>query len=149
MFYIALSIISLYLAYIFIRYRQIPISISDTFYLGANWLFTAVMWIIGFTTAASLINITPETYQFLPFLIGAGLLFVGAAPQFKENFVSKVHYGGALVFALAVNAWASIYCSPWVLLTWLSALLWFKTKQRTFWAEIVCIINILIAYVVS
>ena len=149
MFYIALSIISLYLAYIFIRYRQIPVSISDTFYLGANWLFTAVMWIIGFTTAASLINITSETYQFLPFLIGAGLLFVGAAPHFKEDLEGKVHTGGAIVFGIASQVWASIYFTPWLLLTWLTVPIWFKTKQRTFWAEILCIINIIIAYLLG
>lgn len=149
MFYIALSVLLIYLLIIFIKYKQIPTSLSETFYIGANWWFTAILWIIGFATASSLISITPESYQFLGFLTGAGLLFVGAAPHFKEEFEGKIHYGGAYIFGIASQIWAVLQVSPYLLLTWLLFAMLITTKQRVFWAEMVCVINLIIAYALS
>lgn len=149
MFYIALSIVLIYLIISFIRFKQIPESISNTFYLGNKWWFSAVMIILGFLITTSLLNVTSEYYQCFAFFTGAGLLFVGAAPHFKEDLEGKVHTGGAIIFGIASQVWASIYFTPWLLLTWLTVPIWFKTKQRTFWAEILCIINIIIAYLLG
>lgn len=150
MFHFTILVLIVYLVFVFIKYKQIPTSLSDTYYLGAGWLFTIVIWTLGFLSVASLITITPILYQFLPFLLGSGLLFVGAAPRFKESYQTKIHYGGAIVFGLASNIWACLYFSPWVLLTWLSAiyLVPFSTK-RTFWIEMICVINLIIAYEMS
>lgn len=146
MFYILISIITIYLLFSIIKYKQIPESISDTFYLGNKWWFTFTMFVLGFLICAILIPITPEMYQFTTFLTGAGLLFVGAAPHFKDKSEKKVHFGGALTFGLFSQIWASLYCSPWLLLTWLFLIPLWKTKQRTFWIELICIINIILAY---
>lgn len=146
MFYTALTIVAIYLCINIYIYRQIPESISNTFYLGSKWWFSGAMILLGFLISASLLNTTPESYQFTAFFIGAGLLFVGAAPHFKDDTEKYIHFGGAGVFGLTSQVWASLYCSPWLLLTWLVMIPLWKTKQRTFWIEIVCIINIILAY---
>ena len=146
MFYILVYIITTYLLISIIRYKQIPESISDTFYLGNKWWFTITMFILGFLVCATLIPITTEAFQFLAFLTGAGLLFVGAAPHFKDDFEAKVHFSGAFIFGLASQFWTSIYYSPWLLLTWAILILLWNTKQKTFWIELICIINIILAY---
>lgn len=148
MFYILISIITIYLLFSIIKYKQIPESISDTFYLGNKQWFTFTMFVLGFLVCSTLIPITSEMYQFTAFLIGAGLLFVGAAPHFKDVSEKKIHFGGALIFGLASQIWASLYCSPWLLLTWLFLIPLWKTKQRTFWIELICIINIILAYLI-
>ena len=86
------------------------------------------MVVLGFLICSTLIPITPEMYQFTAFLIGAGLLFVGAAPHFKDKSEKKIHFGGALVFGLTSQIWASLYYSPWLLLTWLFLIPLWKTK---------------------
>ena len=149
MFYTAILILVIYIVYIFIRYKQIPKSLSETYYLGSKYWFTIVMIIIGQLLMMALINVTPLTYQFLSFFTGVGLMFVGAAPCFKEDLQNEVHSGGAVISALCSQAWVCLYGTPWILLTWLSTLLWFNTKQRTFWAEIICIINVIIAYLLG
>lgn len=146
MFYILISIITIYLLFSIIKYKQIPESISDTFYLGNKWWFTITMFILGFLVCATLIPITTEAFQFMAFLTGAGLLFVGAAPHFKDDFEAQVHFSGATIFGLVSQFWASIYCSPWLLLTWVILVPLWNTKQRTFWVELICIINIILAY---
>ena len=146
MFYVLISIITIYLLFSIIKYKQIPESISDTFYLGNKWWFTFTMFVLGFLICAILIPITSEMYQFTIFLTGAGLLFVGAAPHFKDKSEKKVHFGGAFIFGLASQIWSSLYCSPWLLLTWLFLIPLWKTKQKTFWIELICIINIILAY---
>lgn len=146
MFIAALGILILYLSYVFIRYKCIPDSISDTFYLGTKYGFTFVMWAIGFLTVMSLLPITPIAYQFIAFLLAAGLLLVGAAPHFKESFEGGVHKAGALLFGFSSQAWAFIYGSPWLLITWILIAPLIKTRQKVFWIEIACIINLVIAY---
>lgn len=147
MFYIALGILVVYLTYIFYKFKCIPNSISDTFYLGANWLFTVVIGAIGFTTTAALLNVTPELYQFIAFLTGVGLVFVSAAPHFKERTEGVVHFSGALLFAISSQIWALLFFSPWVLLTWVFIIPVIKSRSATFWAEIICIVNLTIAYI--
>lgn len=106
------------------------------------------MFVLGFLVCSTLIPITSEMYQFTAFLIGAGLLFVGSAPHFKDDSEKKIHFGGALIFGLFSQIWASLYCSPWLLLTQLFLIPLWKTKQRTFWIEFICIINIILAYLI-
>lgn len=148
MFYILLSIVTIYLLFSIIKYKQIPESISDTFYLGNKQWFTFTMVVLGFLVCATLIPVTLELYQFTIFLTGAGLLFVGAAPHFKDEFEKKIHFGGAFIFGLFSQIWASLYCSPWLLLTQLFLIPLWKTNQRTFWIEFICIINIILAYLI-
>lgn len=144
--YISLSIFVIYLLYIFIRFKCIPESVSDTFYLGTKYLFTFAMWAIAFTLLIPALDITPEPYKIIAFLIGAGLTFVGAAPYFKDDQEKYIHFGGALTFGFASQIWCALMFSPWILLDWILIIPFIKSKKRTFWIEVLCVINLLIVY---
>lgn len=145
-FYIALGILVVYIIYSCLRYKCIPNSISDTFYLGNKWAFTFVIWAISFLTAPALISASSPSYSFLAFFTVAGLLFVGAAPHFKEHNERAIHVAGACIFGFFGQIWAFIHFSPQLLLTWVISSPLLATKQKTFWIEIICIINLVLAY---
>lgn len=144
---VGVIILAIYLTIIMVKEKCVPPSISDTFYLCGKWWFTFVMWTECILMCIGLISSTCDSWQFLAFLSGAGLGFVGAAPHFKEDLEHTVHFAGAYTFAIASQLWAFIVVSPWLLITWafaLALILKFK-KQATFIAEIACVLNIAIA----
>jgi hypothetical protein len=131
----------------------IPASVSDTFYLlpkGWRWLFTAFCWGVSIIVAPWL-DATPETWRFLAFLSVGGLMFVGTAAQFREEFVARVHFAAAGVCAVASQLWIFIVPGLW----WVSVAcllaagaacfcLWRRASRKTgrpqfanavFWAE--------------
>lgn len=110
-----LAVVSLviFLAYLIGMYMYfgIPASLSDTYYKlenrrkGAGWLFTGMCWGVAFPLLPYLLDVTPPSYQFTAFLACAGLMFVGAAPQFKLSLTGPVHYGGAAVCSASAVLW--------------------------------------------
>ena len=129
-----LIIISLviFLAYLLITYAWfgIPYSISDTYYKlesrkkGTDWLFSAMCVSVGGLLLPALLDITPASYQFAAFLACAGLIFVGAAPQFKMSLTGSVHYGAAAVCVIFSQLWVGLTCW-WVLIPiWLAFVVW-------------------------
>lgn len=117
---LVISIISflVLVMYLVIMYKKfgLPSMISDTYYQletsrkGAGWLFTAVLWIVSFSVLLCLLD-TGEGIQAFAFLGCAGLAFVGAAPQFKEQDVRNVHRLGAIIAAAGGIGWSISVCS--------------------------------------
>lgn len=94
LYLIMVSIFIGYLSFIVIKYGILP-SISDSWYkLPRNQqpLFTFFCW--GFAMPALIIGVE-LTDNFLMFLAGSGICFVGAAAAFKEKLTKSIHYGGA------------------------------------------------------
>ncbi len=89
----------------------VPTSLSDTYYLfnekkkGLGILFTLLMWLMTFTLVISMIEITNDNIEFLPFLCIMGIGFVGAAPLFKSNYQVKIHFTGAALSAITAIIW--------------------------------------------
>lgn len=122
----------------------VPASISDTYYLlekkhkGLGWLFTAMCWLVGGLLLPALLDMTPDHYQFTAFLSCAGLIFVGAAPQFKLQLTGTVHYSSAGVCVVFSQLWTAL-TRWWVLLpVWLSyiactAIAVKRQKEGVFW----------------
>lgn len=158
---ISLVIFLAYLAGMY-KYFGIPYSISDTYYKlearkkGTGWLFTAMCWGVGGLLLPALLDITPESYQFTAFLACAGLIFVGAAPQFKLSLTRSVHYGAAAVCVIFSQIWVGFTCW-WVLLpVWISFIgyilygmfrysdlfrgrIYFIESKPMFWCEVAAI----------
>lgn len=107
---VSLVIFLAYLVGMYI-YFGIPASLSDTYYKlekrrkGAGWFFTAMCWGISFPLLPYLLDVTPAGYQFTAFLACAGLMFVGAAPQFKLSLTGPVHYVSAALCCAAAVLW--------------------------------------------
>lgn len=171
-----LIIISLviFLAYVVgtCLYFGVPASISDTYYKlerrhkGLGWLFTAMCWLVGGLLLPALLEITPESYQFTAFLACAGLLFVGAAPQFKLSLTGAVHYGSAAVCVVFSQIWVGLTVW-WVLLpVWIGFIsyilygmirhldlfrgrIYFIESKPMFWAELAAIMATYIAVFIN
>lgn len=80
---ISFLIITSYVGVMIYR-KGIPYSISDTYYslehkvwFGFSMIATALLLM------PSILDRTPENFQFLAFLMCAGICFVGVAPNFK------------------------------------------------------------------
>lgn len=118
---LSLAIILTYVG-VMVKRNGIPYSISDTFYslkhkgwFGFSVIGTALLLM------PSILSYTPESYQFLTFLMCAGLIFVGAAPNFKKGLDRPIHIGATCIAALSSQIWI-ILTQPWVLFIWFA---WF------------------------
>lgn len=131
----------------------IPASISDTYYLlerkrrGLGWLFTAFSWGVAFTLLPAWLDMTPQAYQFLPFLAAAGLAFVGAAPQFKLSLTGPVHYVGAAACCLSAGAWVALSGAWWTLPAAYAVFLGVASFDHKwmFWIEIAAFVSVFLS----
>ena len=113
-----------------VLYFGVPASISDTYYKleyrhkGAGWLFSAMCVGVGGLLLPALLEMTPASCQFTTFLACAGLIFVGAAPQFKLSLTGSVHYGSAALCVVFSQIWVGLMCW-WVLIpVWLAYIIY-------------------------
>lgn len=136
------AIMSLYLT-AYILHRGIPCSISDTYYhTERKWLFPVCTAISGALALVPLLNITPETYQFVAFFIVASILFVAAAPAFKEELTNYVHYGAASVLGLSAIVWLILTTGvPYIAIAGaITAML--DRRHLLFWIEVGLLYNL-------
>lgn len=111
---ISTAILALYLVIYFIRYKVVPSSLSETFYIiDVPYQFTLTLFAMVFTIVMPLIEVTPDALRVLAFLVPVGIAFVGAAPCFKEEFEGKVHKTGALVAAVFALLWVILAVRLW------------------------------------
>lgn len=150
LFYIAIIEIVTYLVVTIAKFG-IPKSISDTYYLWkkkSKFLFTFIMWLTGLPLLFYWVDIAPNAVKFLPFLSVSGMCFVGAACAFKETLTNKVHYisagiwaGTALLYFIITNSFIPIVIG--VVFAFIGFFI-NKYKNQTFWAEIACVIMIIV-----
>ena len=139
LFIIANLIFVLYVSFIWIKYG-VQKSISNSYYVlprNINFLFTFFCW--GFALPVIIIG-APQTP--LMFFAGAGICFVGAAAQIKEEFVRRFHVACAVI-AIALSQIAIVFVYDMWFMTLICALLlliaYFGNKKTwIWWMEIVC-----------
>lgn len=152
LYWIPVALIIGYIVTTCLVFDQVPKSISNTHYMwkekGLKYLFTFVMWATGLPIMIYWINISPQCYQFLPFVSIAAMCFVGAACAFKETLTSTVHYASAGVWASAavlyfvlIGEWGSLIAGA---LFALLGLISDRFRHFTFWAEIACVLAMII-----
>lgn len=111
-------IIASYTAAVCIKGRSVPNSISATFYkLEHKTWFLATMWFTAGLLMPAILEVSNEDTKFLAFLACAGMLLVGAAPNFKDKTEGRVHTAGATLCILASQAWVALNY-PWCLTAW-------------------------------
>ena len=145
---IALSILAVYTAATIAIYGDVPISISNTYYIwrekfGFRLLFSFVMWAVGILTVIYWENKCAGRYEWLPFLSVSGICFVGAASAYKETLTAATHYtaaavwaGAAIAFFTLIGDWQSIIVG---LIVGLVGFTGDRFRNLTFWAEIAVI----------
>lgn len=153
LYYIPVVEIVAYLITTIIVFGGIPKSISDTFYQWKDkphcrFLFTFVMWTVGLPIMIYWISVSKQSLQFIPFLSICGMLFVGAACAFKESLTKEVHFSAAGVWAffavlyfVLVQDWVAIICGG---VTFVLMALFIGRKHFTFWAEVACIVTMMV-----
>lgn len=127
-----------YVAYIVVKFGFLP-SLSDSYYhlsvKTRDVIFTLVLWCTGIM--AMILG-----QSGLMFFAGAGICFVGAAPQFLEKFVKPIHIAGAFCSGLFSQLYILINTSFW----WISIIFIFiglifllmRIKNLVWWIEMLC-----------
>ena len=151
---ISLLVIASYTVAVCIKQKGIPYSISATFYkLKHPYWFMAVMWSTAGLLMPAVLDISKPGTEFLAFLACAGMIFVGAAPNFKEEMEGKVHMSGAVICVVASQLWVGCTSFWWVLIpVWLAFIIYtvigmgkritgsiwhdFMSTKPMFWCEI-------------
>lgn len=144
---IAITVIVLYVGAMIYTGRQIPESISQTVFVlprKGQWLFTVVMWVVGFLLMPVLMEKVSEQTQFIAFLMVSGILFVGASPLvLKEK--NTIHYVFAAVAGIASQLLVALN-QPLLLLLWFLyigyTLLAKDGSKNLFWVEVSCMLTV-------
>lgn len=154
LFALAAAIIAVYLIYTCVYFDTIPKSISYTHYLWSTGIrygqlvFPLVMIALCFLLVPYWLELTPERWQFLPFLGCAAMAFVGSAAAYLDTLTRVVHYTAAFIWAVASVVWLVIMSQYFALyfsvsICVMGAVASGKSKV-TFWAELACVMALII-----
>lgn len=127
----------------------IPESLSATYYLlgKQGWLFSVYMSVVSVALYVTWFPLCEPSYQCLPFLSCASLLFVAAAPAFRLELEGRVHYGSAIVCCVCVVLW-QILEGLWdvtLWFAWIGGMLSLSMKDKWCWWMEVAVVGSLIA----
>lgn len=116
--------ISLYTGAVCIKGREVPYSISATFYaLQHKYWFRFTMWLTPILLMPAILEISRPGTEFLAFLALIGMIMVGSAPDYaRDPFQRKLHMSGAVMCIGFSQLWVALNC--WVILIpiWLAYL---------------------------
>lgn len=142
LYLISLIFLTMYIVYA-VSVCGVPWSLSDTYYQLKKrnrpaWLFQMAMIVPAMFLMPVWIECSTENIQFLAFLACGGLIFVGTAPLFREEFQSKVHYTGTVIAGLATILWIC-FSGMWYLpvVTFpIAGIIMLRYRKWLFWAEL-------------
>lgn len=132
-----------YIAYVRIKYK--PDCISESYYLLKNGnIFTIWMVLVAFSIFPAWVEISEESYEFLPFLSMVALMLVGICPKYLER--DRIpHIAGAsmtCILSLIWNIASGTLIVPSILLIIVILIFTFNVKDKLFWIECLAFINI-------
>lgn len=159
---ISFAIFAAYLLGALLHIRQVPPSLSETFYLIGDapkcYLFTAALWAMMFTLLPVLLDMTPERWEWLAFLALTGIGFVGAAPFFHNATEGKVHTAAAVMAAVFGLVWCAVCLHWWTIIivsttTAVAIIVAIKTSSwkssKTFWLEMVAFASVYLSAMIA
>lgn len=131
----------LYGAYATYRKGSLPESLSETSYILKPWMFVLFCDIIGILLIPSLLNITEEKYQFIPFIACISFIFAGNSPLYRKKLSKEVHYTFAILafvlFIVYICMLNIYYIIPYIFI--LIMVYFTERKSIVFLAEILAI----------
>lgn len=116
-----------------------------------GWVFTLVMFVSSLLILVSLLD-SGKGIQFLAFLGCAGLMFVGAAPNYVDKDTFPIHKSGAIVAAIGCVGWcASVNLVPTLLLAIAVLIIYFPPAKKPktvgyYWAEVAAFLDVYLTY---
>lgn len=115
---ISLAIIASYTAAVCIKAKGVPYSISATYYsLDHKLIFGASMALTAMFLFPAVWELsTSFTMRLLAMAACIGLIGVGLAPDFRDDWINKIHCGSAALTLVSSQLWVG--CTPywWVLI---------------------------------
>lgn len=130
---LSLLLIVSYTVSVCVYTKGIPYSISETYYKIKHKFWFAVATI---GTAAllmpAILEVTPEQYQFLAFLACVGMIFTGAAPNFREGTERKIHIAGAAMCLVFSQLWVA-FLYPFILQLWTLYIIYTALDMKRKW----------------
>lgn len=144
---ISLLVISIYIVS-YVCHCGLPTSVSSTYYnTRPKWLLPVVLGVSIATAIVPFFDLTPDYWRFLVFLIVAGIMFIAAAPAFRQEFEGKVHAGAAIIAGVSAVAWLSILSGfPWLATAGaIGAVI--DWKHKVFWIEVGILLNLYVALI--
>lgn len=129
-----------------IKNNGIPESLSETAYTNNKLAFTGYCFSMALLMPL-LLNITPEDFQFLVFLIFGGMLIAGFSPMFKEKVTKEVHNIFAMISFISFVIYMIKFFSPWLSVIYillLSGLIKWRKESFTYFAEILALLALMI-----
>ena len=156
--FISLLTFAAYTTAVCVKCKGVPYSISDTFYtLDHKLWFGATMFLTAGFLMPAILEVTPASYQFTAFLACAGMILVGAAPNFRGGIERPIHIAGATLCLVFSQVWVALTC-PWALLVWPVYLIYtvvmmtrhiserilddFLQTKPMFWVEVVAFLDL-------
>lgn len=141
LYLISLIFLTMYIVYA-VSVCGVPWSLSDTYYQLKKrnrpaWLFQVAMIVPAMLLMPVWLECSTDNTQFLGFLACGGLMFVGTAPLFREEFQAKVHYTGTVIAGLATILWvclSGMWYLPIVAFP-IAGIIMLKYQKWLFWAE--------------
>lgn len=109
-----------YVAAVIINDKKLPDSISALVYslpFKGQWFWTLWLWAVSLTAGIPLLDIFPESWLFLAFMMLACIWFVAAMPIIWEEHKNAHNILGISACVLSQVCVAVV--SPWCLMTWL------------------------------
>lgn len=141
LYLLSLILLTIYIMYA-VRMCGVPWSLSDTYYQLKKrnrpaWLFQMAMIIPAMLLVPVWLECSAGNLQFLAFLSCGGLMFVGSAPLFKEEFQGRVHYTGTAISGLAAILWvclSGMWYLPAVAFP-VAGIIMLRYRKWLFWVE--------------
>lgn len=155
LYLISLIFLTMYIVYA-VSVCGVPWSLSDTYYQLKKrnrpaWLFQVAMIIPAMLLMPVWLECSTEDIQFLGFLACGGLIFVGTAPLFREEFQSKVHYAGTAIAGVATILWVC-FSEMWylpVVAFPVSGIIMLRWRKWLFWAELAAFVCAYVGVLIS
>lgn len=159
---ISMAIVILYLiAAYFIAGKDIPTSISSTYYVIKNKiLFSIVIAVSSLLLLIPFTEVTPDKYMLFPVLGTIGMLMVGIFPDTTEKLNNRLHMIGGVGGCVCYNIWTSLIGTWYLSVSWASLIvfsLWLSKTNKIdkrdkvlfhikdhiiFWIEIITLFGI-------
>lgn len=146
----SMIIYTIYVGYIYIKYQ--PDCISRSYYVLKNGnLFTVWILLVSFLIFPAWVEISPISFQFLPFLSVVTLGIVGICPKYLESdrSIHIISAGITCCLSLIWNIISGTYIIPIALTILLIILYCTPLKNKFFWTECIAFINIYLSIFIS
>lgn len=139
MLFLIITTIILYLFLVISESREVPESLSATYYLMKDngWMFQSLMVFCGIGLLPSWMDVSSEGWRFLVFLSCSGIVFTGVAPAFRLKLEGAVHYSAAVVCCVSAVLWMLLEGMYPVLLWWgvIGLMLYLQFGRWCWWLE--------------